>query len=363
MDNPSNDPRNFQNGGDFEDAFAGPIPGTLDPFSLLGIPELSISSGSTEITEHQSGILEALGTPRATRSPPPSGGFRFEMTTGSNGTRTIRMNRTQGTSDGVGNEVPTLSDYTQRPNPNLTGGQITGAMMAQYLLALLGRDPFSDLEMQNGSGRLGDYVFNQEGWLNSPMLSLDNSSANRPVPAPEDVAAKLPRVVLEEGSELLQKDCAVCKDPFKLETEDPDEQVIVTLPCNHPFHEPCILPWLKSSGTCPVCRFALVPQPEHHDPPNTGSSGGSPRPPSGSSTSRSTGGGAGAGTGLMSMFSGLLGSGGSQQRTSSSRSAPSRPQPEHRHPRSQDSRRGSTRSSGSSGQHQPPGAWDSEGLD
>ena len=53
---------------------------------------------------------------------------------------------------------------------------------------------------------------------------------------------------------LLEKDCAVCKDQFQLNTEDPAEQVVVTLPCKHPFHEPCIMPWLKSSGTCPVCR-------------------------------------------------------------------------------------------------------------
>lgn len=53
---------------------------------------------------------------------------------------------------------------------------------------------------------------------------------------------------------LLEKDCAVCKEQFQLGTEDPDEQVVVTLPCKHPFHEPCIMPWLKSSGTCPVCR-------------------------------------------------------------------------------------------------------------
>jgi hypothetical protein len=51
--------------------------------------------------------------------------------------------------------------------------QIGGSLMAQYLLAMLtqraGRegvaDPFSDLGLLGGpeDGRMGDYVFNQEG--------------------------------------------------------------------------------------------------------------------------------------------------------------------------------------------------------
>jgi len=67
---------------------------------------------------------------------------------------------------------------------------------------------------------------------------------------------------------LLEKDCAVCKDQFSLQTEDPDEQVVVTLPCKHPFHSPCILPWLKQNGTCPSCRYQLVPQPGSTPNPN-----------------------------------------------------------------------------------------------
>lgn len=60
---------------------------------------------------------------------------------------------------------------------------------------------------------------------------------------------------LHEGlAPLLEKDCAVCKEQFKADAEDEDERIVVTLPCKHPFHEPCIMPWLKSSGTCPVCR-------------------------------------------------------------------------------------------------------------
>ena len=31
------------------------------------------------------------------------------------------------------------------------------------------------------------------------------------------------------------------------------------LPCNHHFHSPCILEWLKNKHTCPVCRFEILP--------------------------------------------------------------------------------------------------------
>lgn len=66
----------------------------------------------------------------------------------------------------------TLSDISNRflsppffgvPGPQESqGGNISGPMMAQYLMALLGhRDPA--LFGMPESGRMGDYVFNQEG--------------------------------------------------------------------------------------------------------------------------------------------------------------------------------------------------------
>lgn len=47
------------------------------------------------------------------------------------------------------------------------------------------------------------------------------------------------------------KRCAVCLDDFR-----PREMVTLT-PCNHMFHENCIVPWVKSRGQCPVCRFVI----------------------------------------------------------------------------------------------------------
>ncbi|KAF9587754.1 hypothetical protein IFM89_004731 [Coptis chinensis] len=50
------------------------------------------------------------------------------------------------------------------------------------------------------------------------------------------------------------KTCAICLEDFV-----PKQEVLVT-PCNHMFHNECIVPWVKSNGQCPVCRFALGKQ-------------------------------------------------------------------------------------------------------
>lgn len=45
--------------------------------------------------------------------------------------------------------------------------------------------------------------------------------------------------------------CSVCKDDYEL------NQSLTKLPCNHVFHDDCILPWLKERNSCPTCRFEL----------------------------------------------------------------------------------------------------------
>lgn len=47
------------------------------------------------------------------------------------------------------------------------------------------------------------------------------------------------------------KICAVCLDDFEA------REVVMVTPCNHMFHKDCIIPWVKSQGQCPVCRYAI----------------------------------------------------------------------------------------------------------
>jgi len=58
----------------------------------------------------------------------------------------------------------------------------------------------------------------------------------------------LPHVKLEKQDVEKELQCAVCLKCFELNIE------LTQLPCNHMFHSPCIIPWLKRQATCPLCR-------------------------------------------------------------------------------------------------------------
>ncbi|KAJ7597444.1 hypothetical protein C8J56DRAFT_920075 [Mycena floridula] len=257
MENPEDDPREFHH--EHLGAPTG-MPTGIEPFLMS---------------------LQALLDTRHPERGAPEPAFTFQMQGGSGG-RTITIGGSPTLRSRTSTRTsPTMSEYLRNSdnNPNNGEGRITAPLMTQYLMALLGRDPaFGPAGMGDaaGRGRMGDYVFNQEALDQIITQIMANDNSNRPVPATEEIVDNLPREVLEAGSAMLEKDCAVCKEQFQIGTEDPDEQVVVTLPCKHPFHEPCILPWLKSSGTCPVCRHALIPQPEHHpQSPGSPSGGGS----------------------------------------------------------------------------------------
>jgi len=48
--------------------------------------------------------------------------------------------------------------------------------------------------------------------------------------------------------------CCICITDINL------GEMTVMLPCGHMFHDKCVVSWLKSNNTCPVCRFELPPE-------------------------------------------------------------------------------------------------------
>lgn len=358
MDNPTDDPRDYQNvlGGIDDDAF-----GQENFFMTLQsvlrsrptrplTPPPPIPSGRSfnpprraATTDETFGQRSGGGsrTPRGASSGSPPFSDPLHRAMFGNDDFLPRPSRSSTNAEGR-----TAHGYFRSGSPgpyeihiNRTrtrdSDSIPAPMMLHYLMSLMSMQPggnsrapdfFSGL-LPPGSedGRWGDYVFNQEA-LDQIISQIMENSSSHPVPATEQVVEKLPREVLEAGSPLLEKDCAVCKDQFSLNTEDPAEQVVVTLPCKHPFHEPCITPWLKSSGTCPVCRHELVPQP-HHDHPNLGAPGPSGPTPGPSSSPSPDGGGSGArdggGGGLFNGLFNLLNTNNSNGQREGSHERPS----------------------------------------
>ncbi|KAF8665286.1 hypothetical protein AX16_000307 [Volvariella volvacea WC 439] len=313
MENPMDDPREFAH--PLDDGFGVGGPGPDMERMMLTIQALV-----------NGGMADRRLSPRAQPSRSNTGSRTSESR--ATFVTPLGERRSNGTFT-VSGSPPRMQEFLRR-DPDGDGGNIAAPLMAQYLMSLLGhRHPLSEMLAagRGNPGRMGDYVFNQEALDQIITQLMETSNANRPVPATEEVIEKLQRDVLELGSPLLEKDCAVCKEQFSVKTTDPEELVVVTLPCHHPFHQPCILPWLKSSGTCPVCRYALVPQPNHHPP---GQDQDQHRPADGPSHSRSGSGSSGIFQSLFNLGSSSSSSGNSQPSSSQSRHNRSNSDPSHR---------------------------------
>ncbi|CAN0897269.1 E3 ubiquitin-protein ligase CIP8 [Linum grandiflorum] len=100
------------------------------------------------------------------------------------------------------------------------------------------------------------YVGNPEDYVDAAgyealLQNLADSEGGRKgaPPASKSAVSALPMVEVTSKEEASV--CAVCKDMIAV------GEMETKLPCGHGYHGDCIVPWLGSRNSCPVCRFEL----------------------------------------------------------------------------------------------------------
>lgn len=83
---------------------------------------------------------------------------------------------------------------------------------------------------------------------NIPAEFMDTSSIK---PASRDALFNLRIHTICQREENEGASCAVCLDEFEVGNK------VKKMPCNHLFHNECLLTWLGKQNTCPACRHEL----------------------------------------------------------------------------------------------------------
>uniref|UniRef100_A0A0N5ARC0 RING-type domain-containing protein n=1 Tax=Syphacia muris TaxID=451379 RepID=A0A0N5ARC0_9BILA len=89
----------------------------------------------------------------------------------------------------------------------------------------------------------------ESGWSYELALLWEDLFPNKSKAASKKAVAELERVDVRDLKDLGQ--CSICLAPF---SENDKSARLIRMPCQHLFHQPCIIPWLKLTNTCPYCR-------------------------------------------------------------------------------------------------------------
>ncbi|KAK9059898.1 hypothetical protein SSX86_020602 [Deinandra increscens subsp. villosa] len=108
-------------------------------------------------------------------------------------------------------------------------------------------------------GNPGDYV-DAAGYEALLQTLAESDSGKRGAPPAASYAVEaLPTVEVKSTETEV---CTICKDKLV----NNEEEIVKQLPCGHMYHGDCIVPWLGSRNTCPVCRYELpTDDPEYEE--------------------------------------------------------------------------------------------------
>ncbi|XP_057450415.1 probable E3 ubiquitin-protein ligase ZFP1 [Lotus japonicus] len=84
------------------------------------------------------------------------------------------------------------------------------------------------------------------------MIMRDQSMGDvQMVPASNIAIESLKKVKVEESATMER--CSICLTEFG----DDGTMEVLSMPCKHVYHQDCLVQWLKTSHTCPLCRYTM----------------------------------------------------------------------------------------------------------
>mmetsp|Transcript_17475 Transcript_17475/g.25673 ORF Transcript_17475/g.25673 Transcript_17475/m.25673 type:complete len:419 (+) Transcript_17475:260-1516(+) len=83
------------------------------------------------------------------------------------------------------------------------------------------------------------------------FAGLRGLNTSEPAPAPRRLLDRLEEFALEPAQVQASSSCVICMEDWSVGDK------AVRLPCNHLFHKDCVVTWLSSRNSCPMCRKKL----------------------------------------------------------------------------------------------------------
>ena len=171
------------------------------------------------------------------------------------------------TSDGISCST-CLSTFVEEMPPNSTRGTYEGAMMLaggshsnenSIIPAPRGRY-YSNLS-DDQNRRLANAAIMlrlleaqlRDELDNLQMLQAQRDQQEKKIkPLTKIMKRKLREIPLSLDQICSQPSCPICSEDFVV------DETTLCLPCSHLFHKNCVMQWLESKKTCPICRYEMT---------------------------------------------------------------------------------------------------------
>jgi hypothetical protein len=153
----------------------------------------------------------------------------------------------------AGSSTTRFSRRTSRSSSNRGGGN--GGMTDPLLNMLV----HSYLQEGRGGGMMAMGGHHHHGHMNPDNMNYEEllqafGNGNENMGASESAIRALPCAKIENPEKELPeeaRECLICLEDFQ------KDETRMTLPCLHGFHKQCAQKWLRTNGSCPICKHKI----------------------------------------------------------------------------------------------------------